>query len=201
MDRRYLIPVATLALVVAMAKTAPASENLIFPMVRSSTAVTAGCLPYAAGRVTINALGQAESLHVEASGLPPNTDFDLFVIQLPNKPFGLAVYHGDLLTNSAGVGVLDVAGRFNIEAFVVAPGSGAAPQVFTSPPFPDATTNPATAPVQTYHLGLWFDSPTAAARAGCGNAVTPFNGAHNAGVQALSTRNYPDLAGPLIHVH
>jgi hypothetical protein len=47
------------------------------------------------------------------------------------------------------------------------------------------------------HLGLWFDSPVDAARAGCGDTVTPFNGVHNAGVQALSTRQFGDLTDPL----
>jgi hypothetical protein len=51
-----------------------------------------------------------------------------------------------------------------------------------------------------YHLGLWFNSPTDAAAAGCPNTVTPFNGEHNAGVQALSTRNFPDQAGPLSQI-
>jgi hypothetical protein len=27
--------------------------------------------------------------------------------------------------------------------------------------------------------------------------VTPFNGEHNAGIQAMSTRNFGDLIGPL----
>jgi hypothetical protein len=48
-----------------------------------------------------------------------------------------------------------------------------------------------------FHLGLWFNSPTDAAAAGCPNTVTPFNGDHTAGVQALSTHNFGDLHGPL----
>jgi hypothetical protein len=64
--------------------------------------------------------------------------------------------------------------------------------------FPDdATTNPKTAPVQLYHLGIWFNSPADAAAAGCANTQTPFNGTHNAGVQALNTSNFGDLNGPL----
>jgi len=42
--------------------------------------------------------------------------------------------------------------------------------------------------VHQFHLGLWFNSPTAANAAHCGNTVTPFNGEHNAGVQALRLR-------------
>ena len=51
--------------------------------------------------------------------------------------------------------------------------------------------NPAFNPVQMYHLGLWFNSPKDAATAGCGGTITPFNGEHDADVQALSTRNFP----------
>jgi hypothetical protein len=61
----------------------------------------------------------------------------------------------------------------------------------------DAETNPAFAPVHTYHLGLWFGSPQEAEDAGCPGTVTAFDGDQEAGVQALSTRNFPALHGPL----
>jgi hypothetical protein len=51
--------------------------------------------------------------------------------------------------------------------------------------------------VHQLHLGLWFDSPADAAKAGCPRDVTPFNGGHNAGIQALSSRNFPETRGPL----
>jgi hypothetical protein len=35
-------------------------------------------------------------MEVVIAGLPPNTDFDLFVIEVPTKPFGLAWYNGDI---------------------------------------------------------------------------------------------------------
>jgi hypothetical protein len=87
-------------------------------------------------------------------------------------------------------------GRFNIETFIVAPGTAPAPFVHDNA-FPDAISNPATGPVHTFHLGLWFNSPDDAVQAGCPGAVTPFNGEHNAGSQVLSTRNAPDDMGPL----
>jgi hypothetical protein len=64
-------------------------------------------------------------------------------------------------------------------------------------PIPDASTNPAFAPVHEYHVGVWFNSAKDAAAAGCANTVTPFNGEHNAGPQALSTRQFADAHGPL----
>ena len=51
--------------------------------------------------------------------------------------------------------------------------------------------------MHTFHLGLWFNSPADAMKAGCPATVTPFNGDHNAGIQALSTRNFADDQGPL----
>jgi hypothetical protein len=187
----------TAGLVLALASMTATAQDTIFNMVRSSTAVGANCLPNATGRVTIHSIGIAETMHVEATGLPPNTDFDFFVIQLPNAPFGLSWYQGDVQTDSTGRGIADFVGRFSIETFIVAPGTGVAPIVHSTGPFPDAGTNPATGPVHTFHVGLWFNSSADAAAAGCPNSVTPFNGDHTAGVQALSTRNFPDTAGPL----
>ena len=189
--------IGVVSLMLALTASLRAADNVIFPMVRSSAAVTAGCITTAKGRVTISPRGAVENMHVEVSGLPPNTGFDLFVIQLADKPFGLSWYQGDIETDSTGTGVGDFVGRFSIETFIVAPGSGPAPVVHTAPPFPDANTNPPTNPVHTFHLGLWFDSSAAAAAAGCPNTETPFNGNHTAGIQALSTRKFAMLSGPL----
>jgi hypothetical protein len=64
-------------------------------------------------------------------------------------------------------------------------------------PIADAGTNPQTAPIHTYHVGLWFGTPEVAVEAGCPNTGTPFNGDHTAGIQVLSTRNFPAASGPL----
>ncbi len=174
-------------------------KRIEFDMVRSATALNAGCLPDAMARVTIESKGPVEHMDVHVSGLPPKTEFDFFVIQIPNAPFGLAWYQGDIETNHEGRGHQKFIGRFNIETFIVAqpPAGQEAPVVHDHAPFPDAASNPATEPIHTFHLGLWFNSPTDAANAGCPGAVTRFNGDHNAGVQALSTRNFPNLEGPL----
>jgi hypothetical protein len=135
-------------------------------------------------------------MSIVATGLPPNTDFDFFVIQVPKAPFGLSWYQGDVRSDADGDAVQHFRGRFSIETFIVAPGSAPAPVVFTGP-FQDASVNPSFNPIQTYHLGLWFNSPTDAQHVGCPNAMTPFNGEHNAGIQVLNTSNFPDNAGPL----
>ena len=170
-----------------------------FQMVRSIGVVKAGCLPKAHARVTIESQGPVEVMKVSAGGLPPNTDFDLFVIQVPNAPFGIASYQGDLVSDGSGHANGRFIGRFGLETFVVAVGTAPAPVVFNGP-FPDAAANPAFNPVQLYHLGLWFNSPTDAAAAGCPGAITPFNGEHDAGVQALNTSNFPIQSGPLRQV-
>jgi hypothetical protein len=168
--------------------------NFTFTMV--PTDGVEACIRTAAGRVTITHTPQlVETMHVEVSGLPANTDFDLFIIQVATTPFGLSWYMGDMLTDSKGQAVGDFIGRFNIGTFIVAPGTAAAPVVLPG----DASSNPPTAPVQIYHLGLWFDSPAAAQKAGCSNVVTPFNSTHNAGVQVLNTSNFLKN-GPLFSV-
>ena len=167
-----------------------------FNMVRSLAAMTAGCLPDASGDVTIDSQGQVEFMDVDVTGLPPNTEFDFFVIQVPDTPFGLSWYQGDIETNAAGRGHQRFIGRFRIETFIVAPGAASAPVVHDQ----DASLNTATAPVHTFHLGLWFNSPADAAAAGCNGATTPFNGDHTAGSQVLSTRNFADDNGPLRRV-
>ena len=55
--------------------------------------------------------------------------------------------------------------------------------------------------VQTYHLGVWFNSPTDAHNAGCAATITPFNGEHNAGIQVLNTASFPADQGPLRQQH
>jgi hypothetical protein len=175
---------------------AAADGGIAFDLVRSAGAEANNCLLDAEGSVTVGPHESADVMKVTVKGLPPNTTFDVFVIQLPSAPFGLSWYQGDVKTNSNGVGHAAFRGRFNIETFIVAPGSGPAPVVFTDA-IPDASTNPATGPVHTYHVGLWFDSTDAAVAAGCPATVTPFNGEHNAGIQALSTKQFPNDEGPL----
>ena len=76
---------------VAGAGTVTAGEKHIeFDMVRSAAATNGNCLHDATARVRIESKGPVEHMDVHVSGLPPNTEFDFFVIQIPNAPFGLA---------------------------------------------------------------------------------------------------------------
>ena len=184
-------------LVGGIAQTAWAdSDQINFDMVVSAGAKA--CLPNAHAEVTVksNGRGDAEDMTIFASGLPPDTDFDVFVIQVPKAPFGVSWYQGDLQSNHGGNAVQHFRGRFSIETFSVAPNTAPAPVVFGGP-FPDASLNPPFNPIQMYHLGVWFNSPKDAQKNGCPATVTPFNGEHNAGIQALNTSNFPDNQGPL----
>ena len=174
-----------------------ADKTVKFGMVRSpALAASPSCAPNAKATVKITPNGATETMVVNVSGLPANTDFDFFVIQQPGAPFGMAWYQGDIETDASGNGSAKFIGRFSNETFIVAPGAASAPQ--TQPG--DASSNPQTGPIQTYHLGLWFNAAADAVAAGCPGAVTPFNGEHDAGVQVLNTSNFANLEGPLLKV-
>jgi len=195
--RQSFFKLAALGAALSLGAMSAQAADVKFGMVRSPALnATPGCVPYAHGTVKIVPNGATETMNVTVTGLPANTDFDFFVIQQPNGPFGMSWYQGDIETDATGTGTAKFIGRFSSETFIVAPGAASAPQ--TQPG--DAAANPQTGPIQTYHLGLWFNSPADAAAAGCPGATTPFNGTHNAGVQVLNTSNFPDLSGPLFKV-
>jgi hypothetical protein len=150
------------------------------------------CLPHAGGLVTIVPGSQNDTMEVSVFGMPANADFDLFVIQQPNKPFGVSWYQTDVNADRHGSGHATVRGVFDAETFSVSPTGSANP--FT--------------PTHQYHLGLWFNDFNLPYHLGCEPngpgtqpIVTPFNGEQNAGIQALNTAEFPDGAGPLSHVH
>ena len=155
----------------------------------------AACVSNARAHVTIRDAGANQRMQVTVNGLPPRTEFALFVLQTPTGPFGMSWYQGDIVTDKKGRGSEEFRGIFSSELFVFAPASRAAPQTDTF----DALTNPATGPVHTYHLGLWFSDPADAAAAGCPGTVTPFEGTHQAGIQVFNTSNFGTEAatGPL----
>lgn len=170
-------------------------DSLKFPLVRPAV-LTSACAPDAKGKVKVVNYGGVELMSVKIEGLPVNTEFDVFVIQVPNAPFGMSWYQGDIQTNKHGKGYAQFLGRFNEETFIVAPGDKPSVAPLTHPE--DAGENPLTKPIHTYHVGIWFNSPDDAAKAGCPTATTPFNGEHNAGIQILNTSTFEDDKGPLL---
>jgi hypothetical protein len=192
-----VLAAASLGGVAASSAQGATAASVSFSMVRTA-GLLSGCVPKATATVTITPNGPTETMTVAVSGLPANTDFDFFVIQQPAAPFGMSWYQGDIVTGSTGAKTQKFIGRFSIETFVVAPGALSAPTPHGSL---DASSNPSTKPVHMFHLGLWFNSGTDAAKAGCPNVVTPFNGTHNAGPQVLNTHNFGNLNGPLNKIH
>ena len=194
--RRILVPVILALVIAALAATAAfaVDDTSSFKMVRSKAAVDDKCLKGAKAQVDVRTTPTNQQvLDVTLKDAPKNTEFELFVTQQPNKPFGISWYQSDFDTNNQGNGEVQARGIFSEELFAVAPGSVKAPQVDDL----DAKKNPEFKPVHTFHLGLWFGSPEEAKDAGCSGTLTPFDGDHSAGIQAFSTRNFPKLEGPL----
>src|SRR5215217_3255802 len=194
MRKLWIIAVLSLLVVALTAAAAFAGEDSTsFKMLRSQTAVANDCLEGAGAHVDVRTVGGLQNMDVTLNHAPKNTEFELFVTQQPNSPFGVSWYQADFETNNKGHGEVRARGIFGEELFVFAPGRVEAPQVDKF----DAKKNPAFDPVHTLHLGLWFGDPKDAKDAGCPGTVTQFDGDHEAGIQALSTRNFPDLKGPL----
>jgi hypothetical protein len=183
----YGLSPAGAATTTAAADATSAQSTFAFKLVPSPG--IAKCLPHAHGVAWITPGSLNDVMRVTLYGMPANSDFDLFVIQLPNKPFGVSWYQSDIHAGHNGVGSATVQGIFDKETFSVSPGG--------------TTTF---APTHQFHLGVWFNDPNLPFKLGCepGQAqpvVTPFNGEQHAGIQVVNTANFPDNAGPLSKVH
>src|ERR1700722_104676 len=128
-------------------------------------------------RVTVSDLGPVQNLHLEVSGLTARNSFTVFVTQHGSRPFGFSWYQGEVDTNAKGNGVADFTGIFSNETFLLAD-----------------------QPIPMGHLGIWFADPNDAARAGCSDVTTPFDGDHKAGILVFSSSNFPDAQGPLLQL-
>jgi hypothetical protein len=166
--------------------------DLTFSLVPSEAAEANDCLEDAQATARVFLLDQAEKLQLSATGLPQNVAFTVFVIQVPNAPFGAVWYQGDLVSDKKGNAKVSYVGRFSVESFIDAPGAAAPVVLHAGDAAAGTATNGA---IHTFHVGVWFDDPADAAAAGCPDTVTPFNDVHQAGIQALSTRNAGTGAG------
>ena len=133
-------------------------------------------------------------LILRAQHIKPGLAFDLFTIQNTNllangqinpyfTNFGLAWYQTDLEADSNG----------NVEATIK---TILLDQIFG---FDPDQSNPN--PINTFHVGFWFNNPNDANVDGCVFDVTkptPFNGEHNAGpVAFISVPDAHNNLGPL----
>ncbi len=131
-------------------------------------------------RVTVVRGNLNDHLNIQLEGFREGVKFDLFSIenspQLPNgapdpnfqKKFGLAWYQSDLEAGATSLKTIFLDQIFGLDDAI------------------------GLRPVNTFHLGFWFNDPKDAAP--CGFDITkptPFNGEHKAGPLAFVTRQIP----------
>jgi hypothetical protein len=167
------------------ASAAPRAGSVTFTFRLVASPGIARCLPNARGQAWITPNSLNDVMKVQLWGMPANSDFDLFVIQYPDKPFGVSWYQSDISVGSNGSGAAIVQGIFDKETFSVSPGGTVTFK-----------------PTHQFHLGVWFNNPNQPFNLGCepgakAPVVTPFNGEQHAGIQVVNTANFPDNAGPL----
>jgi hypothetical protein len=120
-----------------------------------------------------------DTLHLDARGLPPNTDFAVFLTSADAfavPPFGTAAYIGDFTTNTAGLGSLKI-DAIIAEAFVSA--------LSGTPPTRGRT--------DLDHLVFWFAEPAQVPACFRFAGFTPFDGDGVAGPAAMSSHGTTGL--------
>jgi hypothetical protein len=142
-----------------------------FDLVPASAAI-ATCLPNAAAEVVVfprEDVRGVDTLDLHAEGLRPNTTFAVFLTELPVPPFGAVQYIGDFTTNAAGRGSVRVDAIIN-EAF--------------------AFNNITGVRTDLNHIVFWFADPADDEDCVPGSAPTHFDGDGEAGVAAMSSKNF-----------
>ena len=153
---------------------APASNNppparVKLPLQTSSPQLAA-CFPHAKSTVTVDLTTDAvgkDKFHIVASGLKPNTDFTVFLIEKAGAPFGAVEYIGDFTTDRYG----KAANTFRLiveEAF--------------------AFNNETQVRKELNSVGFWFADPKDDDGClGAASPVTQFDGDASAGVQMMNS--------------
>ena len=78
----------------AQASSSVSDHQITFALQRSTASIGAGasCLAHAGATVKVTNNGPVEVMTIDAHGLPKNTEFDVFITQVPNAPFGISWY-------------------------------------------------------------------------------------------------------------
>jgi len=171
--KRNRVSVALVSLgLIVLGGTARALDTTSFDLVPRNAA----CLSGASGHVTVfhkeETLG-VDTLLLKASGLPPNTNFAVFLTEadaFATPPFGAVEYIGDFTTNAAGVGSLKV-DAIIMEAFAL---------------------SAARVRADLDHLVFWFADP-AQVPACFTFTPGPFDGDGNSGPAAMSSQGATGL--------
>src|SRR5437764_5444195 len=178
---QQLIQAHQLASTVQVLAAQPPSVIIQFPLFPSGVKKA---FPNAKGVVTIvqgnPEVSLFDTVTVDVEGMPANTTFTIFFIELANKPFGHVQYVADLHTRDDGTGDVTF-------------------QTITLVAFAADASNPGTSKdqsgdasgVQLEHLGMWFSSLQDAQKALNDNTLkgTPFDGGNpplHAGPQAMT---------------
>jgi hypothetical protein len=162
------------------------------PKFLSCLGVEGGATPSAKVTVTRGKLN--DTLTISGQNFKPGLAFDMFTVERSNllsdatvdpafTNFGMAWYQSDLEANYQG-------------SFTATIRTILLDQIFG---FDPDQSNPN--PINTFHVGFWFNDPNDANTDGCTFDVTkptPFNGEHNAGpVAFISVPNAATNLGPL----
>jgi hypothetical protein len=141
----------------------------------------ADCMPDAKVRIEVELTTDVigfDSFEVDASGLPPDTAFTVFLLEQADSPFGAAEYIGDIFTNENGRAE-------NTFRLIVA-------EAFASTLVDDQRVR-----VDLNQVGMWFADPEGDDFClGEDSPVTPFDGDNEAGVQAFNSLNTTPLPAP-----
>lgn len=148
-------------------------HDLSFDLVTSNPAVAA-CLPYARAHVSVDlttAKVGFDRFQIDASGLVPNQDYTVFLLEQPGNPFGAAEYIGDFSTNGKGKGQ----GKFNL---------------IVEEAFASTLVNGNRVRADLNHVGFWFADPAGDDQCFAdGGPITPFDGDDEAGTQVMNSSN------------
>ncbi|MCA1581478.1 MAG: hypothetical protein LC796_08810 [Acidobacteria bacterium] len=149
-----------------------------FDLVPATPAIAA-CLPNASARITVFPKSETrgvDTLDVKAEGLPPNTDFVVFLTEKPAAgvpPFGAVQYIADFTTNGAGKGSV------RVDAIIL--------EAFSS-----SVCNGVRSHTELNHVTIWFADP--AGDDVCfgpgGGPTTPFDEDKQAGSAVLSSNSF-----------
>lgn len=144
-----------------------------FNLVPASDAIAA-CLPSAAARVTVfprEEIRGVDTLDLKTEGLPPDTTFAVFLTEMPVPPFGAVQYIGDFATNAGG------RGSVRVDAIIE--------EAFSS-----TLVDTTRVRKELNHVVFWFADPAADEFCVPGSGPTPFDGDGEAGVAAMSSKNF-----------
>jgi hypothetical protein len=174
----------TLAASNAAASSTPSNgpdEDEVKLNLTPSSPELAACMPHARVKVEVELTTEQvgfDTFEVDASGLPPNTAFTVFLIEQADAPFGAAEYIGDITS--------DRKGRAENEF-----------ELIVQEAFASTLVDGTRVRVDLNQVGMWFADPADDDFClGPDSPVTPFDGDNEAGVQAFNSLNTTPLPAP-----